>query len=160
MVTGRFVAISLAVAIMAAACSDDPTGWPSGPAGTDQLSPAPVSETIATLVPRCVDGDIDLQRHGSTCLCCHTDDFGVAGSVDPGGSPIARVIVTDADGDVASMAPDRFFNFFRHFTMKPPFRAVVYGADGRALAMRSASPSADCNVCHYAGGPSPLIHGP
>jgi hypothetical protein len=127
---------------------------------TTRAVPERSPEPIASFVPRCVDGDFDRQRHGATCLCCHEREFGVAGSVDPAGPPVARVVVYDARGDVATMAPNSFSNFFRHFTMTSPFRAVAYGPDGRAAWMRQDAPSADCNTCHYAGGPVGLIHGP
>jgi hypothetical protein len=83
----------------------------------------------------------------------------VAGSVDPAGSVI-RVVVTAADGDVADMAPDPFGNFFRHFPMATPVSAVVLGPGGRSIAMQQLAPSADCNACHYAGGPVAPITGP
>lgn len=101
-----------------------------------------------------------VQRHGTPCLCCHSDEFGVAGSIDPSGRPVARVVVTAADGDVADMAPDSFANFFRHFPMTPPLAAVVYGPDGGTVEMRELAPTADCNACHGAGLAAPAIEGP
>lgn len=167
MITSRSVVIGLAVAAALAACSEDETGWPSPspspPSSREDAAPATPPEPprpVASLVPRCVDGDSSVQRHGATCLCCHADGFGVAGSVDPKGPPVTTIVVTDARGDVATMSPNLFSNFFRHFTMTPPFRAVVHGPDGRSLEMKSDAPIADCNACHYTGGPVPLIHGP
>jgi hypothetical protein len=108
----------------------------------------------------CRDGDERVQRHGAPCLCCHSDEFGVAGSVDTSGPPVARVVVTGADGDVADMAINPFGNFFRHFPLATPVRAVALGPDGAATAMQQLAPSADCNACHFVGGPVPPISGP
>jgi hypothetical protein len=121
---------------------------------------APPAALALASARACADGDPTGQRHGATCLCCHSDEFGVAGSVDPTGPPIARVVVTDATGDTATMVPNAFANFFRHFPMTPPFRAAVYAPDGRALEMRAAAPSADCNRCHFTGGSMPILRGP
>jgi hypothetical protein len=129
----------------------------SAPADPGDAAPPPA---IASFVPRCVDGDFDRQRHGATCLCCHAEEFGVAGSVDPTAAPVERIVVTDAHGDVASLAPNAFANFFRHFRMTPPLQAIAYGPDGRAAPMRALSPSADCNACHGIGGSTAAIHGP
>ncbi len=108
----------------------------------------------------CPSGDESVQRHGTACLCCHSDEFGVAGSIDPMGSPVARVLVTDSEGSTADLVPNSFGNFFRHFTMTPPLRASVYAQDGRAVTMTADAPSADCNGCHVTGGLAPPIHGP
>jgi hypothetical protein len=58
------------------------------------------------------------------------------------------------------MTVNSFANFFRHFPLATPVRAVVYGPDGRSVAMQELAPSADCNACHYDGGPVPAIVGP
>jgi hypothetical protein len=108
----------------------------------------------------CGDGDVFEQRRGTACLCCHADEFSVAGSVARTGPPVARVIVTDRIGRAVDMAPNAFFNFFRHFELSPPLRPVVYAADGRELAMKQPAASGDCNACHRAGGPMPEVHGP
>lgn len=134
-----------------------------GGSGNDDARPASSTSPAATtplFVPRCDDGDPTRQRHGATCLCCHTDDFGVAGSIDPNGSRVDRIVVTDANGEVARMAPNSFGNFFRHFAMTAPFRAVAIAADGRSIAMQGSAPSADCNECHSTNGTVPPIHGP
>jgi hypothetical protein len=69
-------------------------------------------------------------------------------------------VVVDAQGDVADMAPNVFGNFFRHFPMAPPLRVTAFGIDGGVVAMDDPAPSADCNGCHFEGGPTPPIHGP
>src|SRR5262245_35656687 len=94
--------------------------------------------------PGCADGDALQQRHATACLCCHADEFSVAGSVARSGPPVARLVVTDQTGRVVEMAPNGFFNFFRHLELSPPLRPVVYSEDGRALAMKEPAPSGDC----------------
>jgi hypothetical protein len=152
----RFRRAALVAALLIAASCADAHVAPSDP-----VAPAPDASVSAPLVLRCSDGDERQQRHGSTCLCCH-DEFGVAGSLDPSGPPAERIVVTDARGEVATMAPNNFGNFFRHFAMTPPFRSEVRGPDGRVATMRQPAPSADCNVCHYdgSGAPMPPLHGP
>lgn len=108
----------------------------------------------------CVDGDVSEQRHGSACLCCHTGEFSVAGSVDREGPAIARVVVTDRLGQSVDVVPNAFGNFFRHRKLKPPLYPVVFGPDGRALAMQGPAPSGDCNSCHREGGSASMLRGP
>lgn len=141
------IAIGIAVALVAA-CSAAPPG-------------ASASTTDAGgLLPGCTDGDPSQQRYGATCLCCHTDEFGVAGSIDRQGAPATRIVVVDSNGVVADMAPNGFGNFFRHVPMTPPLEATVYGPTGATIAMRDPATSADCNSCHRAGGGAALVHGP
>src|SRR5262249_9949075 len=106
------------------------------------------------------DGDPNVQRHGARCLCCHGDEFAVAGSVSSAGPSVARVVVTDATGDERTMAPNLFGNFFAHYPLTPPLHAVAYGPDGRSIEMRSLAPPPDCNACHAVGGPVAPIFGP
>jgi hypothetical protein len=110
--------------------------------------------------PGCVDGARETQRRGTACLCCHASEFGVAGSIDPDGPPVARVVVSDGHGNVADMVPNGFGNFFRHLQLTPPLTATLYGADGRALTMQTPAESADCNSCHGAGRSAPPLRGP
>jgi hypothetical protein len=126
-----------------------------------QVSSAPASQDAAAVEPGpCRDGDPAQQRHGATCLCCHSDEFGVAGSVDPAGPAVSQVVVTAANGDTAAMAPNLYDNFFRHYPLTPPLRVVVYGASGARVSMSGDAPSGDCNACHYLRGPVAPIHGP
>jgi hypothetical protein len=151
------LASACASALLAAAC-----GQPADGSATP-ATPAPIVAAMpSTSYCRYADAGADesVQRHGTPCLCCHSDEFGVGGSVDPSGSPVARVIVTAADGDVADMAPDPFANFFRHFPMTPPLRAVAVGPDGRSVAMQELAPTGDCNACHGEGRVAPAIEGP
>jgi hypothetical protein len=143
---------------VALACSGG-GGEPDDAVGADAGALPPAVATMPPDASSCRDGSEAVQRHGTACLCCHSDEFGVAGSVDPIGS-VARVVVTGADGDQADMVPDSFGNFFRHFPMATPVSAVVYGRGGARVAMRELSPSADCNGCHFAGGPVAPISGP
>jgi hypothetical protein len=145
--------LGCACAAWLGACS----GASSEDAGTQgAVAVAPMGRDASS----CRDGLESVQRHGTPCLCCHSDEFGVGGSVDPGGSPVARVVVEGADGDVADMTVNGFSNFFRHFPLATPVRAVVYAPDGRSVAMRELAPSADCNACHFDGGPVAPITGP
>lgn len=107
-----------------------------------------------------MDGDRETQRHGTACLCCHADEFGVAGSVEPNATAVLRVLVRDDYGNVADMVPNGFGNFFRHVKLTPPLTASVYGEDGRVLTMQSEASSGDCNSCHKAKGPAAPLHGP
>ncbi len=133
-----------AAGISATACSgdDEPRWLDDGP------------------TPGCRDGDRAEQRYGTACLCCHQSDFSVAGSIDPAGPPVTRVVVTDREGHSVDTAPNAFDNFFGHFRLTPPLTAVVYGPTGDALAMRDPAPNGDCNACHSAVGPEPLLYGP
>jgi hypothetical protein len=128
----------------------------------DEGAAGAAATELATLdgAQACGDGDPAKQRHGVRCLCCHSDEFGVAGSIALEGPPIARVVVTDATGESSTLSPNSFGNFFRHFPMTPPVRAVVYGPSGEAIVMRALSPTPDCNACHFAGGPVAQVHGP
>jgi hypothetical protein len=109
---------------------------------------------------QCREGDPSQERHGTDCLCCHAVEFGVAGSVNLDGPLVTRVLVTDARGRSADMAPNAYGNFFRHDALEPPLKAVVFGPDGRASAMKQTVTEASCNRCHSAGGMVPPIHGP
>lgn len=110
--------------------------------------------------PGCADGARETQRHGTACLCCHADEFGVAGSIDPEGPEVARIVVTDGDGNVANMVPNGFDNFFRHLRLTPPLTATVYGKDGQALSMKDPASSGDCNACHRPEGSAAPLRGP
>ncbi|MGO8997549.1 MAG: hypothetical protein ACLQVI_29890 [Polyangiaceae bacterium] len=143
-----------AVCAALSACTASPAANGASPPAANDTSPVSV-----TLPCRDV-GDPSDQRRGSTCLCCHSDEFGVAGSVDPAAPPVAHVIVVDVTGDVADVSPNSFANFFRHFPMTPPLQASVVGPDGGTLPMQEEAPSADCNGCHFSGGPAAPIYGP
>ena len=108
----------------------------------------------------CADGARETQRHGTACLCCHSDEFGVAGSVDSRGPAVSRVLVADDHGNVADMVPNGFDNFFRHVKLTPPLTASVYGEDGQVLTMQSKASSGDCNSCHGVHGSAAPLHGP
>ncbi len=107
----------------------------------------------------CSGGDPLRERYGTDCLCCH-EELGVAGSVDVDGPPIARVVVTDARGRRAIMAPNPYGNFFRHVRLEPPLEVLVEAVDGRVLEMQSKSPHGSCNGCHRPEGPAWPIAGP
>ena len=110
--------------------------------------------------PGCGDGDAKEQRYGTACLCCHRDEFGVAGSVDRAAPPVARVVVTDSAGRSADMVPNAFGNFFRHLDLSPPLSPTVFGHDGRSLTMQTPAPHGDCNACHSPGLAAIPLRGP
>lgn len=142
---------SLVLAAAAAACGATPDAPEEAPIAISR-APAP-----AVLAP-CSDGDPAAERWGSTCICCH-EEFGVAGSIAHG-TTVARVILTAADGEVVTLAPNRFDNFFRHYPLALPLRAAVEGPDGRRVEMAPDAPTGDCNACHGTGGSVAPIHGP
>jgi hypothetical protein len=138
---------SFAVLVMVAGCASA-----DAPPAEAYVAPADAAA--------CEPGDPQRERFGTNCLCCHSGEFGVAGSVDPMGAPVARVVVTDALGNRAEMAPDPYGNFFRHLPLTAPLVAVAFGPDGRARAMPMPAPHAACNECHRPGGAAPRISGP
>jgi hypothetical protein len=153
-----------------AACSAKeraPTSPPDAGGSPTVSDPVPVSsasdstpDAAVVIDAGCTTADPAAQRHGSTCLCCHADEFSIGGSVDPSAAPVEWIVVTDARGDTRKMAPNTFSNFFAHFAMTPPFSAIAYGPDGGAIAMRAEAPNANCNSCHRQGGVTSPIHGP
>jgi len=107
----------------------------------------------------CREGDPAAERWGTDCLCCH-EELGVAGSVDPAGPTIARVVVVDGRGRRAVMSPNPYGNFFRHVQLEPPLEIRVEGPDGSVSVMQGLSPHGSCNRCHgQAGGPA-VVSGP
>jgi hypothetical protein len=129
--------------------------------GGDRASEAPpdASGSFADAAA-CEPGDPARERWGTNCLCCHSGEFSVAGSIDPSGAPVARIVVTDSVGGRAEMAPNPYGNFFRHNALVPPLTAVAYGPDGRARVMPMPAPHAACNECHHPLGVAPRIVGP
>ena len=107
----------------------------------------------------CIDGDRDAGRRGTECLCCHTREFSVAGSIDPTSKPVRQVIVEDGFGHSAVMSPDSDGNFFRHDPLVPPLRARIVGEDGRVAQMASGA-EASCNRCHGDGGSAGRLRAP
>jgi cytochrome c5 len=95
----------------------------------------------------CRDGDPDRERWGTSCLCCHAESFGVAGSVahDAG---VLEIFVRDRDGKTAEMFVNPYDNFFQHRNLVAPLTAVVRYEDGTERTMRSAAPHGSCNACH------------
>ena len=108
----------------------------------------------------CVDGDLERQRHGTECLCCHGSEFTVAGSIAADSRPVRTVIVEDSQGGSAVMSPNPFGNFFRHSPLVPPLRATIVGEDGKVATMPFLAPDAACNRCHRLGGEASMLHAP
>ena len=95
----------------------------------------------------CRDGDPDRERWGSSCLCCHAESFGVAGSVahDAG---VSQVFVRDRDGKTAEMFVNPYDNFFQHRNLVAPLTVTVRFEDGTERVMRDPAPHGSCNACH------------
>jgi hypothetical protein len=128
-------------------------------ASTDPTGDAP-TVTFDRSTAGCVDGDRDHERFGTDCLCCHSNEFSVAGSIAPDSSPVAAVIVEDSIGGSAVASPNPFGNFFRHNKLVPPLRATIVGVDGRRITMSSPAPDGACNRCHRDGGDAPMLFAP
>ena len=108
----------------------------------------------------CADGDVERQRHGTECLCCHGGEFTVAGSIATDSRPVRTVIVEDSQGNSAVMSPNPFGNFFRHSPLVPPLRVTIVGEDGKSATMPFLAPDAACNRCHRQGGDASILHAP
>ena len=95
----------------------------------------------------CRTGDPRLERHGTSCMCCHEGTFTVAGSVarDAG---VAWILVTDRDGRHLQMAVNPHDNFFRHRQLLPPLTATIVFEDGEVRTMPEPAPHGSCNGCH------------
>ncbi len=111
------------------------------------------ASAAAVDVGPCRDGDHDRERWGTSCLCCHTGEFGVAGSLAPDAG-VVDIFVEDRDGRTAEMSPDIFDNFFRHRKLTPPLSTTITFADGDQRTMQ-AVPHGSCNACH--GVSVPLV---
>jgi hypothetical protein len=113
-----------------------------GCAGSD-----PAASAQPVDVGPCRDGDPDRERWGTNCLCCHANEFGVAGSLVPDAG-VTAILVADPTGRTDEMSPDFFDNFFRHQRLTPPLTAIITFADGEQRKMLGLSPHGSCNACH------------
>ena len=129
--------IALPLALALASCGDP---------GAATGAPAPV----------CAQGDELEERHGTDCLCCHAEDFTVAGSIAPGAA-IQAIVVRDAAGQALAMTPNAYANFFLHEPLSPPLEAWILGEDGAERRMRGAAPHGSCNRCHREGAEPGLL---
>lgn len=121
------------------------------PASADDVGTASASATAtARDTSACAPGDPSKERHGTDCMCCHGDKFGIAGSIahDAG---VAWVLVTDSRNRHLQIAPNPHDNFFRHQELVPPISATVVFEDGEVRTMRTPAPSGSCNSCHGLG---------
>ena len=149
-----------AAAVLAIAGVFAASGIACGTPRDDARSSAvPVAYVPLADAAGCEQGNPEEERHGTDCMCCHTGDFTVAGSVDLTGNRVARVVVEDSVGGRAEMEPDAYGNFFRHAPLVPPLRAWAYGLDGSVRAMPMPAPHAACNACHHEGA-TKLISAP
>lgn len=121
------------IAIAAAACEE-------------RAATKAATQTTAAEVGPCRDASEWQQRHGTSCICCHSE-FGVAGSIahDAG---VSHVLITDKNGRELEIAPNPFDNFFRHQKMTPPLRAQIVFDDGEVRSMSAPAPHGSCNACH------------
>jgi hypothetical protein len=120
----------------------------------------PPAVTFDRSTAGCADGDPSVERFGTDCLCCHKNEFSVAGSIAHDSPPVATVIVEDSVGGSAVASPNPFGNFFRHNRLVPPLRATIIGVDGKAITMSAPAPDGACNRCHRDGGAVPMLHAP
>lgn len=112
----------------------------------------PESSTVALRdTTQCVQGDKTRERHGTDCLCCHTE-FGVAGSIERD-TRVDWVLLTDSEGRYLQIAPNPHDNFFRHAKLRPPIHATLVFADGTVRTMKQDAPHGSCNQCHGATAP-------
>jgi mono/diheme cytochrome c family protein len=114
------------------------------------------------------DHESPLMHPGRACIDCHTrEDEGpnltIAGTVFPTGhepddcngasgqTEDIRIEVTDANGNVESLTPNRAGNFDSRGRLSFPITArVLY--QGRVRAMLTPVDSGDCNSCHTTNG--------
>lgn len=117
------------------------TACTSKDGATSEATPA------ATDFGACRSGEPSLERHGTSCMCCHEGTFSVAGSIarDAG---VAWILVTDRDGRNLQMAVNPHDNFFRHRQLNPPLTATIVFEDGEVRTMREPAPHGSCNGCH------------
>jgi hypothetical protein len=101
------------------------------------------------------------------CNDCHTRGgegprFSIAGTVYPtvhepdlcNGAPSssgAQVVITGADGQVLTLAPNRAGNFYSEMAVAGPYQAKIVTASGER-AMTAQQTSGDCNSCHTQAG--------
>lgn len=129
-----FVSAALALVGAVAACTAKDGAASDAPAGAMDFGP-------------CRTGEPRLERHGTSCMCCHEGTFTVAGSVarDAG---VAWILVTDRDGRHLQMAVNPHDNFFRHRQLVPPLTATIVFEDGEVRTMPEPAPHGSCNGCH------------
>lgn len=107
---------------------------------------------------------------GGTCIGCHsTSDeedakiYSLAGTLFPtahepddcngvnGTSTGAKVVVTDATGQVVTMSVNGVGNFHSSRAITPPYTAKVVVGD-KVRTMKTAQTDGDCNSCHTERG--------
>jgi len=109
-----------------------------------------------------------LMNPGAACIQCHAADegpaFSIAGTLYPtvhepdlcngaSGASGAQVVITGADGQTLTLAPNEAGNFYAETAVALPYAArVVTAAGERAMSERQTS--GDCNTCHTQNGAS------
>jgi hypothetical protein len=138
--------------------------WLASCFATACASAAPADDAPPPVFDRstagCIDGDRDHERFATDCLCCHKNEFSMAGSIAADSAPVAAVVVEDAVGGSAVASPNPFGNFFRHNRLVPPLRATIVGVDGQRISMQSPAPDGACNRCHREGGEAAMLFAP
>lgn len=126
--------------VAGAACS-------SREAAENGTSSSAAEAVVASCTSVNTSGDPNAERYGTSCICCHSGEFGVAGSLahDAG---VATILVEDHDGKTAEMSPDPYDNFFRHRPLSPPLSATVIFENGERRTMKGPAPHGSCNACH------------
>jgi hypothetical protein len=155
----------LFVALAACASRDGPRVEPAprdAPADPPPDAASPPSATTprdAGAEAACEPGDKATQRFGTDCLCCHTGEFSVAGSVDDA-SLVDYIRVVDEDRNWVTTRPNGLSNFFHHERLRGTLEITLFGKDGRSISMKSRAPHGSCNACHRPGGTAPRLRAP
>ena len=147
-----------------AACA---AGGAGGTSGTDPFSVASVCTSGKTWSGG-GEGSASMDP-GRACISCHASTggeaptFAIAGTLYPtghepdlcdgtnGSTTDAKIVITDAQGKVITLAPNAAGNFTYRGGVAMPFQAAVTYM-GRERRMASPPPSGDCNSCHTANG--------
>ena len=143
-------------------------GMPMGSCGGGATGPDPLNAA-----PTCTSGTYwtggnegsSRMHPGDACIACHRQSGGeaptytVAGTVYPtghepaecNGTATAQIVITDANGQTITLAPNSAGNFRSSAALAFPIHAKVV-ANGQERAMASAQMSGDCNACHTQNG--------
>lgn len=138
-----------------------------GSTGPDPFSVAPICTSGKTWSGG-GEGSASMDP-GRACIGCHAStggeapSFAIAGTLYPTGhepdlcdgtngqTTGAKVVITDAQGKVITLAPNAAGNFTYRGSVAAPFQAAVTYM-GRERRMASPPPNGDCNSCHTANG--------
>lgn len=112
--------------------------------------------------PTCVDGDPQRERYGTSCGCCHRDQFSASGSIASEAlSRVDHVEISDDHGALLFLSPNPYGNFFGHRPkLVLPARARLFYRDGTVSEMKAPITDTSCNACHAEAGSAPPIGSP